>query len=98
MKPTGIFGLILIAVGIVMLAYGGYTSFTTKENVAKLGPIEVNKHEEHPVPIGPIVGGVCIVGGIILLVTGKRALSPRSCFCLLLALEASGRFDFFFWD
>jgi hypothetical protein len=71
-KPAGIFGIILIAIGIILLAYGGYTSYTTKENVAKLGPIEINKHEEHPVPIGPIIGGVCIVGGIILLVTGNR--------------------------
>jgi uncharacterized membrane protein len=72
MKPAGIFGIILIAVGIVLLAYGGYTSFTTKENVAKLGPIEINKQQEHPVPIGPIAGGVCLVGGIILVLTGNR--------------------------
>ena len=72
MKPAGIFGIILIAVGIVLLAYGGYTSFTTKENVAKLGPLEINKQREHPVPIGPIAGGACLVGGIILVVAGSR--------------------------
>jgi hypothetical protein len=73
MKPGGVVGIILVVVGIVLLAYGGYAVFTTKENVAKLGPLEINKQEEHPVPIGPIVGGVCIVGGIILLVSGKRS-------------------------
>jgi len=73
MKPVGIIGIVLIAIGIVMLAYGGYTSYTTKENVAKFGPVEINKHEEHSVPIGPIVGGVCIVGGIVLLLGGKRS-------------------------
>jgi uncharacterized membrane protein len=73
MKPAGIFGIILIVIGIILLAYGGFTSFTTKENVAKLGPIEINKQQEHPVPIGPIAGGVCLVGGIILLVTGNRS-------------------------
>jgi len=72
MRPAGIFGIILIAIGIVLLAYGGYTSFTTKENVAKLGPLEINKQQEHPVPIGPIAGGVCLVGGIILVLTGNR--------------------------
>ena len=72
MKPSGIFGIILIAIGIILLAYGGYTSYTTKENVAKLGPIEINKQQEHPVPIGPIAGGVCIAGGIILVLTGNR--------------------------
>lgn len=72
MRPAGIFGIILIAIGIIALAYGGYTSFTTKENVAKLGPIEINKNEEHPVPIGPIVGGICLAGGIVLVLTGNR--------------------------
>jgi uncharacterized membrane protein len=71
-KPAGIFGIILIVIGIILLAYGGYTSFTTKENVAKLGPIEINKQQEHPVPLGPIIGGVCLVGGIILVLTGNR--------------------------
>ncbi|MGZ4984014.1 MAG: DUF3185 domain-containing protein [Chthoniobacterales bacterium] len=75
MKPAGILGIILIAIGILMLAYRGYTSFTTTENVAKLGPLEINKQEEHPIPIGPIVGGVCIVGGIILLVIGNKSAS-----------------------
>jgi hypothetical protein len=72
MRPAGIFGIILIAIGIIALVYGGYTSFTTKENVAKLGPIEISKHEEHPVPIGPIVGGICLAGGIVLVLTGNR--------------------------
>ena len=72
MKPTGIIGILLIVVGVIMLAYGGYTSFTTKENVAKLGPLEINKEEERRVPVGPIVGGVCLAGGIVLLVAGTR--------------------------
>lgn len=74
MKSTGIVGIILIAVGIIALAYGwlGSVNFTTKENVAKLGPIEVNKENEHRIPVGPIVGGVCLVGGVLLLVTGGR--------------------------
>ena len=67
-------GLILIVVGIILLAYGGFASYTTTENVAKLGPLEVNKEKEHPVPIGPIVGGVCIVGGVILLVSSRRTV------------------------
>ncbi|MEP6810125.1 MAG: DUF3185 domain-containing protein [Chthoniobacterales bacterium] len=73
MKPVGIVGIILIAIGIIALAYRGFATFTTKENVAKLGPLEINKQEEHPVPIGPIVGGVCLVGGVILLVAGKKS-------------------------
>ena len=72
MKPAGIIGIILLVVGVIALAYGGFASFTTKENLAKLGPLEINREDEHRVPIGPIVGGVCLVGGIVLLVTGNR--------------------------
>ena len=73
MKPVGI---ILIVIGIAALAYGwfGSVSYTTKENVAKLGPLEINKENEHRVPVGPIVGGVCLVGGILLLVSGRRQI------------------------
>lgn len=71
MKPTGILGIVLIVIGIIALAYGGFASFTTKENVAKVGPVEINKQESHPVPIGPIVGGICLVGGVVLLVSGR---------------------------
>ena len=73
MKPGGLIGILLIVVGVIALAYGGYTSFTTKENVAKLGPLEINKEEERRVPVGPIVGGLCLVGGIVLLVTSRRS-------------------------
>ena len=72
MKPTGILGVVLIVIGVIALAYGGYTSFTTKENVAKLGPVEINKQDEHRVPVGPIVGGVCLAGGIIMVLAGNR--------------------------
>ena len=73
MNARSLIGILLIAIGIIALAYGGYTSFTTKENVAKLGPLEINKEEERRVPIEPIVGGVCVVGGIVLLVTGRKS-------------------------
>ena len=51
MKPAGIIGIILVIVGIVMLAYGGYTSFTTKENVAKLGPLKSTSTRNTPFPL-----------------------------------------------
>jgi hypothetical protein len=77
MKPAGILGIILIVIGIIALAYGwfGSVSYTTRENVAKFGPLEVNQEKEHRVPVGPIVGGVCLVGGIVLLVAGGRRAS-----------------------
>lgn len=72
MKPTGLFGVLLIVLGVILLAYGGYASYSTRENVAKLGPLEINAQKEHPVPVGPIAGGICLVGGLIMVLTGGR--------------------------
>ena len=74
MKPPGFIGLVLIVVGIIVLAYGWFGSMTysTKENVAKLGPVEINKQNEHRVPLGPIIGGVTLAGGIVLVIVGSQ--------------------------
>lgn len=63
-------GIMLILVGLIMLMYTGFTYVTT-ENVVDLGPIEINKEKEHPVQWSPIVGGIVLVGGIILIYTNK---------------------------
>jgi hypothetical protein len=70
-----VFGIILVVIGVILLAYGGFATFTTRENVAKIGPIEVNKEHEHPVSVGPIAGGVCIVAGALLLVSSRRTVA-----------------------
>jgi uncharacterized membrane protein len=70
-KPAGIVGILLILIGIVALAYGGF-SFTTQKKVVDLGPLQVNKQEEHQVPFSPILGGLCLVGGIVLVMAGAR--------------------------
>ncbi len=59
-------GILLIALGLVMLIYKGI-NFTTKEKVVDLGPVEINKEEKHAVPLSPIVGGLALVGGIFLV-------------------------------
>jgi len=71
MKPTGIVGIILIAIGIIALAYGGF-NYTTREKVIDVGPLQVNADKEHHVPFSPVLGGICLVGGIILLITTSR--------------------------
>lgn len=71
MKPTSIVGIILIAVGIIALAYGGF-SYTKREKVIDAGPLQVSADREKTVPLPPILGGICLVGGIILVVAGGR--------------------------
>ncbi|MEN3369865.1 MAG: hypothetical protein QOG51_2 [Verrucomicrobiota bacterium] len=71
MKPAGIVGIILIAIGIIALAYGGF-SYTKREKIIDAGPLQVSADREKTVPFPPILGGICLVGGIILVVVGNK--------------------------
>jgi hypothetical protein len=65
-------GVILIVLGLVGLAWGGF-SYTTREKVVDIGPIHATRDETHRVPLPPIAGAVALIAGIALLVTGKKA-------------------------
>jgi len=71
MKTYTLIGIILIVIGIVALAYQGIT-YTTREKVVDLGPIQVTADKTRTLPLPPIVGGIALVGGIVLLVMGNR--------------------------
>jgi uncharacterized membrane protein len=72
MKPAGILGIILIVIGIVALAYGGF-SYTKREKVIDAGPLQVSADREKTIPLPPILGGLCLVGGIVLVVAGNKS-------------------------
>jgi uncharacterized membrane protein HdeD (DUF308 family) len=66
-------GIILIILGVVALVFGGIT-YTTKEKVIDLGPIEATAKKEKTIPLPPVLGAISLIGGIVLLITsGKRA-------------------------
>ena len=71
MKPVGIVGIILIAIGVIAMAWGGFT-YTTREKVIDAGPLQVSADKEHRVPFSPVLGGICLVGGIVLVAIGNR--------------------------
>ena len=71
MKPAGIIGVILIAIGIIALAYGGIT-YTKREKVIDAGPLQVSANREKTIPFPPILGGICLVGGIVLVLAGNK--------------------------
>jgi uncharacterized membrane protein YidH (DUF202 family) len=64
-------GIILIIIGVLALVYQGFT-YTQTEKDAQLGPITIQHQETHSVPLPPIVGAVCIVGGVVALGLGAR--------------------------
>jgi len=71
MKTNTLLGIILIVVGIVAFGYQSIT-YTTREKVVDLGPLQVTSEKTKTVPLPPILGGIALVGGIVLLVMGNR--------------------------
>ena len=66
-----IFGGILVIVGIVMLIFQGF-SFTKKEKVADIGPLEINKEKEKSVNWPLYAGGIVLVAGVVIFVAGNK--------------------------
>ena len=74
MKTATILGLALIMLGIVAFTYQGIT-YTTRENVIDLGPLQATVDKKETIPLTPLVGGLALVGGIMLLIGGARRAS-----------------------
>jgi hypothetical protein len=68
---TKIVGLVLIVVGIVGIAWGGF-NYTTRETVVDVGPIHASRDQNHTVPLPPVAGAVLLAAGIGLLIAGKK--------------------------
>lgn len=69
--PLIIVGIVLIAVGLVSLAYQGIT-YTSRETVVDLGPIKATADKQKTIPLPPILGGLALAGGVTLLFGGWR--------------------------
>jgi uncharacterized membrane protein len=71
MKTTTIAGILLIVLGAVALMYQGIT-YTKREKLLDLGPIHATTETQKTIPLPPVVGGLALVGGIVILVLGAR--------------------------
>ena len=71
MKPLTIVGIVLIALGVIALAYQGIT-YTTQEKVVDIGPLKVEAKREKTIPLPPVLGGVAIAAGVVLMIAGAR--------------------------
>lgn len=64
-------GIILIAAGIIMMVFRGF-SFTQEKKVVDLGPLEVNKKEKKSVNWPIYAGAVATVAGVVILIAAKK--------------------------
>ena len=72
MKATTIVGIVLIVLGVIALAYQGIT-YTKSEKVVDLGPLKVEAQREKTIPLPPVLGGVAVAAGVVLLIVGSRS-------------------------
>lgn len=66
-----ILGIILIAAGILAMTLP-YVTFTKREKVLDIGPIEAAREQKERVPISPFVGLGVLVAGTVIVVYGMR--------------------------
>ncbi len=72
MKAAPLVGVILIVLGALSLAYQGIT-YTTHKKVLDIGPLQATTEEHKTIPLPPILGGVALLGGVVLLLAGRRS-------------------------
>ncbi len=74
MKPMSLMGIVLIVLGALALAYQGI-NYTREKNVVDMGSMHVTTETHERIPLPPILGGLSVVGGVVLLVMGARKTS-----------------------
>ncbi len=62
---------ILIVAGLVAMVYGGFT-YTRREKVLDVGPIEASVDKQRTIPMSPVAGAVALIAGVVLLARSGR--------------------------
>ena len=70
-NPLTLVGIALIVLGIVAFAYQGIT-YTSREKIIDIGPIQATADTKKTIPLSPLVGGAVLVGGIVLVMVGAK--------------------------
>ena len=65
-KPIMLIGIVLIVLGVVALAYQGIT-YTSLKKIIDIGPIHATADTKKTIPISPILGGLALVGGTVMV-------------------------------
>ena len=71
MKSIALVGIALILLGLVALAYKGFT-YTSREKVVELGPLQATAETQKTIPLPPVLGGLSLATGIILVIVGVK--------------------------
>jgi uncharacterized membrane protein len=70
-NPITLVGIALIVLGIVAFAYQGIT-YTSREKIIDIGPIQATADTQKTILLPPILGGLVLAGGIVLMLVGAK--------------------------
>ena len=73
MKPAVSIGIVLIVLSMLSFAYQGIT-YTTREKVLDIGPIEATAAKQKTIPLPPVLGAIALIGGVALVIIGNKSL------------------------
>ena len=71
MKQITLVGIALIVLGIVAFTYQGIT-YTSREKIIDIGPIQATADTQKTIPLPPLLGGLVLAGGIVLVIVGAK--------------------------
>jgi len=71
MRTMTLVGVLLVLLGVAALVYQGI-SYTSREQVLKIGPVEATKETTKTIAFPPVLERAALVGGIVLVLLGAR--------------------------
>ena len=71
MKAPTMVGILLIVLAVIAFSYQGIT-YTKREKVIDIGPIQATTEKKETIPLPPILGAVALIGGVALVVVGSK--------------------------
>ena len=74
-RSVMVLGIVLVVLGVLALAYQGIT-YTKREKILDVSPLQATADREKTIPLPPLVGGLSLAGGIALLIIGAVKSRP----------------------
>ena len=72
MKTPTLVGIVLIVLAVIAFSYQGIT-YTKREKVLDIGPIEATAEKKETIPLPPILGAAALLGGVALIFVGSKS-------------------------
>lgn len=66
-------GFALAILGVLALVYGGI-SYSRQRTVLEVGSITATATEQKNIPLSPIIGGIALISGMVLLLAPRKRI------------------------